>query len=402
MEGRKGPVIIIGGGASGISAAIAAKSRGAGVVVCERMDRLGRKILASGNGRCNLSNDKLESSRYNPAAKRLVDSVFSRFGSAEIRRFFEGLGLCLYSESGRVFPATNQSSTVLKVLEMELGRLSILVEYGFQASKVVETKSGFVVLSASGRKIAGGAVILACGGRSYPALGSDGSAYGIAKSLGHTVIEPAPSAVPLTVKDQLCHSLQGQKIIARVKSIIGGSTGDPTPGDLLFTKYGLSGTAILDISREISIAVNRDKARDVFVSVDMVPFMDEAELAGELAKRLRRGVPAEDLIAGILPNKFGTAMSDLLRVKEAKPIAKALKDRRFKVLGTRGWNEADFTAGGVDPAEIGAECLSSLVKRGLYFAGEILDVDGDRGGYNLAWAWASGHVAGRGAADCVA
>ncbi len=401
MEGRNGPVIVIGGGASGIVAAITVKSRGVPVVICERMNRLGRKILASGNGRCNLSNDKLDSSHYNPASKRLVDSVFNKFGKNDIIRFFESHGLKIYSEEGRVFPVTNQSSTVLKILEMELARLSIPVEYDFQASKVTEIKAGFVVLSASGRKVTGGAVILACGGRSYPALGSDGNAYGIAKGFGHTIIEPVPSAVPLVVKDELCHNLQGQKIYARIKSLLGGKVASESSGDLLFTKYGLSGTAILDISREISVAINRNKSRDAAVSVDMAPSMGEAELASELSKRLRGGVPAEDLIAGILPNKFGPAMKELLRVKDAKLIAKTLKDKRFKVLGTRGWNEADFTAGGVNSSEVDADHLASLIIRGLYFAGEILDVDGKRGGYNLAWAWASGHVAGRGAATCV-
>lgn len=401
MEGRKGPVIVIGGGASGILAAITVKSRGAPVVICERMNRFGRKILASGNGRCNLSNDKLDSSHYNSASKRLVDSVFNKFGKDDIVRLFESFGLKVHSEEGRIFPVTNQSSTVLKILEIELSRLSIPIEYDFQVSKVAETKTGFVVLSASGKKVTGGAVVLACGGRSYPTFGSDGSAYDIAKSLGHTIIEPVPSAVPLVVKDELCHSLQGQKICVRIKSLIGGKAASESSGDLLFTKYGLSGTAILDISREISVAINRNKSRDTAVSVDMTPFMSEAELASELSKRLRAGVPAEDLIAGILPNKFGSAMKELLRVKDAKLIAKALKDKRFKVLGTRGWNEADFTAGGVNTSEVDADHLASLVVRGLYFAGEILDVDGNRGGYNLAWAWASGHAAGIGAADCV-
>ena len=401
MEGHKGPVIVIGGGASGLLAAITVKSRGVPVVICERMNRLGRKILASGNGRCNLSNDKLDSSHYNPASKRLVDAVFNKFGKDDIIRLFESLGLKVYSEDGRIFPVTNQSSTVLKILEMELGRLSIPVEYDFQVSKVTATKTGFVVLSASGRKVTGGAVILACGGKSYPSFGSDGSAYDIAKSFGHTIIEPVPSAVALVVKDELCHNLQGQKIVARIKSLIGGKAVSESSGDLLFTKYGLSGTVILDSSREISVAINRNKSPGVIVSVDMVPFMSEAELVSDLSKRLGAGVPAEDLIAGILPNKFGPALKELLRVKDAKLIAKALKDKRFKVLGTRGWNEADFTAGGVNSGEVDADHLASLVVRGLYFSGEILDVDGKRGGYNLAWAWASGHVAGIGAATCV-
>jgi predicted Rossmann fold flavoprotein len=311
------------------------------------------------------------------------------------------MGLKVYSEEGRIFPATNQSATVLKILEMELSRLSVPVEFDFKVSKVTDSKNGFTVLSDSGRKVTGPAIILACGGRSYPALGSDGSAYGIAKHFGHTIIDPVPAAVPLIVKDELCHILQGQKISARIKSYIGAKTVNESSGDLLFTKYGLSGSAILDISEEISIAINRNKSDDAALSIDMVPFMCETELASELSKRIRGGTPSEDLIAGILPNKFGGALKETLKTKDPKMIAKNLKDRRFKVLGTRGWNEADFTAGGVAVKEVNAMNLESIIRKGLYFAGEILDVNGKRGGYNLAWAWASGYIAGRGAADCV-
>ncbi|MCX5678272.1 MAG: NAD(P)/FAD-dependent oxidoreductase [Candidatus Omnitrophica bacterium] len=401
MEGRSNPVIIIGGGASGILAAISVKRRGIPVVICERMNRLGRKILASGNGRCNLLNDTLDNSFYNPAARHLVDSVFSKFGKNDIKSFFENLGLKVYSEEGRIFPETNQSATVLKILDMELSRLSIPVEFDFKVSRITDSKNGFTVLSDSGKKVTGPAVILACGGRSYPALGSDGSAYNIAEHLGHTIIDPVPVAVPLIIKDELCHILQGQKIFARIKSLIDGKAVNESSGDLLFTKYGLSGSAILDISEEVSIAINRNRSGDAVLSIDMVPFMDEVELSNELLKRIQGGLLAEDLTTGILPNKFGAALKEILKTKEPKLITRNLKDRRFKVIGTRGWNEADFTAGGVDVKEVDAMSLGSVVKKGLYFAGEILDVNGKRGGYNLAWAWASGYIAGREAADCV-
>lgn len=401
LKGHNNRVIVIGGGASGILAAISVKRKGVPVVICERMNRLGRKILASGNGRCNLLNDRIDSSSYNLPARHLVDSVFSRFGKNDIKGLFESLGLKVYSEEGRIFPATNQSATVLKILDMELSRLSVPVEFDFKVSKVTDSKNGFIALSDSGKKVTGGAVILACGGRSYPALGSDGNAYGIAKHFGHTIIDPVPAAVPLVVKDGLCHILQGQKISARIMSHIGGKTVNESSGDLLFTKYGLSGSAILDISEEISIAINRNKSGDVAISVDMVPFMNEPELTSELSKRIRGGLPVEDLTAGILPNKFGSALKELLRAKDPESITKNLKDRRFKILGTRGWNEADFTAGGVDLKEVDEVSLGSIIKKGLYFAGEILDVNGKRGGYNLAWAWASGYIAGSGAANCV-
>ena len=382
-----------------MAAAISAARRGASVAICEKMPRLGRKVLASGNGRCNLTNDALDSSFYNPAAAALVTSIFSRFGNSCIKDLFEDLGLKTHSEDGRVFPVTHQSSSVLKVIELELKRLSVVIEHGFDVSGISHIGDGFIVTSKAGRKLTSLQAIIACGGRSYPAFGSDGSAYALARSLGHSIVEPVPDAVPLSVKDPMCHSLQGQKIRAGVRALIDGTAAQESSGDLLFTKYGLSGTAILDVSESVSIAMNRAGKKDVALSVDMVPFMDEKALSDEIGRRMGSGYRADDLIVGILPNKFAAALKGVLTMEDPASIAQSLKDTRFTVLGTRGWNEAEFTAGGVALTEIDEVGLESKLKKGLYFAGEILDVNGRRGGYNLAWAWASGFVAGEAAAN---
>jgi len=386
---------VIGGGASGIISAISAARSGKGVVICERMHQCGKKILASGNGRCNLLNERLDPSYYNPASRPLVRSVFNRFNKDGIKDFFRFLGLELYSEpDGRVFPATNQAASVMRILEIEMRRLSTPVELSFDTANISDSKGGFTVASKSGKKIFCGSLILAGGGRSYPALGADGSAYRLAAHFGHKIIEPIPAAVPLTAKDAMCHILQGQKIFANAIAMIDGKPASAASGDLLFTKYGLSGTAILDISDCMSVALNRHHEKDAAVAVDLVPFMDEEVLVAEIAKRIEKGWQAQDMLAGILPNKFGLALKDLLATKDAMKIARGLKNRRFDITGTRGWNEAEFTAGGIDTDEVKESTLESKLKKGLYFAGEILDVNGARGGYNLAWAWASGFVAG--------
>lgn len=386
--------VVIGGGAGGIVAAISAKRKGVPVVICEKMPRFGRKLLATGNGRCNLSNENLRELHYNHAARGLVRSVFSRFGKAEISRFFNELGLEVYSEAGRIFPVTNQSSSVLKVLEMELERLAIPVELNFDAANVACSKNGFVVTSKAGKSITCVKVIMSCGGKTYPAFGSDGSSYRLAAIFGHSVIEPVPIAVPLIIKDRLCHLLQGQKVSAKAKSIIGGKATSEADGELLFTKYGLSGAAIIDISEDISIAINRDKKKDVMVSVDLVPFLDEGALNKALTDRLSKGFSGDNLLVGILPNKLSAAFKDLFKEQNIANIVNALKDKRFHVSGTRSWNEAEFTGGGINVSEIKEGTLESKFRKGLYFSGEMLDVDGKRGGYNLAWAWASGFVAG--------
>lgn len=385
---------VVGGGASGIAAAIAAKRRGDDVVLLEKTRRLGRKILASGNGRCNLLNEHLNPSVYNKAARHLVKSVLGRFGKDDIAAFFAGLGVSLYADRGRVFPVTNQSASVLRSLELELARNRIPIELEFDVAHIAVSGDIFTALSRSGKKISAERLIIATGGRSYPSFGSDGSGYALARHFAHTVIAPVPSAVPLDARDPLCQPLQGQKIFARARAVIGGSNEAEAEGEILFTKYGLSGTAILDISRPISVAINRSRRKDVAVVIDLIPYLSGDALREELARRLAAGWPPDDILTGILPNKFGPALRQRADLKDPGRAAGQLKGMRFAVTGTRGWNEADFTAGGVAASEVREDTLESKLRRGLYFCGEILDVDGCRGGYNLAWAWSSGHVAG--------
>lgn len=391
---RKFDIVIIGGGAAGITAAISAKRRGRNVVICEKMPRLGKKILISGGGRCNISNESLNEEYYNPEARQLVKNIFARFDGERIKNFFNELGLRVYSEGRRLFPVTNQASSVLKVLEKELEHLKIPVEFGFEVNNITSLAKGFTVKSKSGANILCDSVVITGGGKTYPSLGCDGSCYNLARAFGHNIIEPVPSAVPLLLKDKFCHLLQGQKIQCIARSVIDGGIKKETGGELLFTKYGLSGTAILDISGDISIAINRLKKRGAQVSIDMAPFIDENSLREEVENRISRHFTMENLMVGILPNKFSLVFKDLFKGASVEKIVNVLKDKRFDIIGTKGWNEAEFTAGGVDVENIKERTLESKLKKGVYFAGEILDVNGERGGYNLAWAWASGFVAG--------
>ena len=196
---EKYSTIIIGGGAAGICAAISKARSGQSVLICEKLPQPGKKILASGNGRCNLLNDDLNENYYNPAARTLVKSIFSRFGKKEIIDFFTGLGLEIYSQDGRIFPRTNQSASVLKVLDMELKRLNVPVEYNFSCSKVLFGQNAIKVSSEDGRQMECQKLIVTGGGRTYPALGSDGSTQELARKMGHTIILTVSSAVPLVV-----------------------------------------------------------------------------------------------------------------------------------------------------------------------------------------------------------
>nr|MBU1328839.1 aminoacetone oxidase family FAD-binding enzyme [Candidatus Omnitrophota bacterium] len=301
---QKFDIAVIGGGAAGIIAAISARRNGKDVVICEKMLRLGKKILISGSGRCNISNLDLSETHYNPESRELVKSVFSRFDREKIEDFFNGLGLKLCCEGNRVFPVTLQAASVLKVLEDELKNLKVAIELDFEVSGITGSAKRFTVKSKTGKSVLCDTVIITGGGKTYPSLGSDGSCYSLAKAVGHKIIEPVPSAVPLLAKDRFCHLLQGQKIQCIAKSVIDGKIQKEIEGELLFTKYGLSGTAILDISEDISIAINRLGKKFVQVSIDMVPFIDKPSLKKEVETRMSRHLAIENLMIGILPNKF--------------------------------------------------------------------------------------------------
>ncbi|MDD5218494.1 MAG: aminoacetone oxidase family FAD-binding enzyme [Candidatus Omnitrophica bacterium] len=396
MVTQKQDVIVIGGGAAGIFAAVSAKRKGFDVTLLERMPRLGKKILATGSGRCNLLNDKVDPTFYNAEARGLVQSVFNRFGRNDILSFFGDLGLSHYSDEGRIFPVTNQASSVLGVLEIEIRNLRIPVECNCEVTEIAPSGSGWALVSKNGKRYQAKRVILTGGGQSYPALGSNGNAYALAEKLGHKLIEPVPSHVPLLAKDPWCHLLQGQKIPAKATAWVSGNAARTVAGELLFTQYGLSGTAILDVSEALSIALHRDKVTDLAVTADVVPFLTHEELRRELAKRLAKKWAPEDLVTGILPSKFVPVLAETLKKQNPDLLVNLLKEKKFKISGTRGWNEAEFTAGGVSTGEIREGTLESKLQTGFYLAGEILNVQGQRGGYNLAWAWSSGYVAGLG------
>src|SRR5512143_731578 len=299
---------VIGGGAAGLAAAISAARRGTRTVVCDRMPRLGKKILITGGGRCNLSNESLTPASYTSGSRTLVRAVLDRFGGEAILKFFRELGLELTAEGGRLFPATDLAASVLRVLELEVLRLGVAVELGFETTDIRTEGDLFIATSGDGRRVAARSVVLAAGGRAYPALGSNGSGYRLAQHFGHSVVTPVPSAVPLVARDRLCHLLQGQRVRARAAAEVDGRRGPAIDGEVLFTQYGLSGTAILDVSESVSVAINRSGRTGAAVILELVPYLAKNALAAKLEKRLASGWETADVAAGILPEKFGSAI----------------------------------------------------------------------------------------------
>lgn len=418
-------LIIIGGGAAGQMAAISAKKHHPemSVAILDRTFALGRKILVCGAGRCNITNINLNKSfadHYYGASAEFIESIFNQFSYPNIVEFFNDLGIELYVERktdiGKLFPVTDQAKTVTALLEDELNRLNIKVFLNtdvFEVNKNSNFQLKANQLSIDGKiestlEFSSEYLILSAGGKTYPALGSNGSGYKLAQNFGHNIIEPVPSALPIVSKNQLSHELQGTKMEIEVTSIIDGKNIKTRTDDVMFTQYGLSGPAILNISREISIHINRLHKVDCQIKLNFFPEKNKEQVLGILNNRWQKrpNQTVEKSFYGIFPNKIALTLIKAIGVNPQKTVSELndfetnliiekLTNYIVDVQATRSWNEAEFTAGGIDTHEIKLSSLESSKLDKLYFCGEILDVDGDVGGFNLSWAWASGYVAGK-------
>jgi predicted Rossmann fold flavoprotein len=411
-EGEKsGPVdvAVVGGGAAGMVAAVAAARLGASVVVLERGERVGRKLLATGNGRCNLTNVRPDPARWHCGRPGFVEAVVGRFGVPETLAFFSDLGIpAVVEEDGRAFPRSRQASAVLDVLRRELDEAGVRVVCQAEAVALQPLGDGLDVIVAGGESVRSASVVLAAGGRAAPSLGGTPAGYALATSLGHRLVEPFPSLVQVRLASPLLKSLQGTRFDGTVEALSDGETVARARGEVLFTDYGASGNAVLDVSRAVGEHVRR--GRTVALRLAVVDDMDADALAADLATRLSRpDRTVASAMIGLIHKKLAPAVVRSARVEPSTPcgrlsgedrgrLAAALSDWRLDVIDTAGWAGAQVTAGGIDAADVDESTLESRIVPGLHFAGEVLDVDGDCGGFNLQWAWSSGRVAGLAAA----
>lgn len=393
-------IAVIGGGASGLAAAIAAGRFGASVTVYERGKRVGKKILATGNGRCNLTNVGASEDDYHGGDTGFMAPAIERFWVGETLEFFSGLGvLARFEEDGKVYPYSGTASSVLDVLRRETERLGAETVCGFDVKTVRATKRGFEIEAYDGRRGSAGRVIIACGGKAAPDLGSNGSGYELLKSFGHRITPLSPSLVQIKTEPETVRKLKGIKLNARVT--IGANSAE---GELLFTDYGLSGPPVFTLSSRIDGA---DK-----VYIDMMPeysFGDVLELLISRAKKLGY-VPLEDFFTGMINKRVVQALlksagiaplsrkAETLTEQELRRAAGAIKRLCLELRGTMSWNNAQVTKGGAVTEDFDPETMESRLVKGLYACGEVLDIDGDCGGYNLQWAWSSGYIAGVSAA----
>lgn len=398
-------IIVVGGGAAGMMAAIVAKRNGLEVTLLERNDRVGKKLLATGNGRCNYTNLNINIENYHGMDNSFASDALEELNMDKTIEFFEDLGITpAEEENGKVYPMSFQSSSMLDVLRYELSYLGVeLITECFISE--IRKKKKFVVRAKDGRIFEADRVILATGGMATPVSGSDGNGYSIAKSLGHSVTDIFPGLVQLKLEGSVFKQINGVKFVGIAGIYHKNFLISEDKGDILFTDYGISGPPILQISRKAIEYMN--KGLEVELRVSIIHTKTLEELEAYLLKRFKK-MPmktiAEGLIGLINKKLIIPILKELnidkdvsimdISTDDIEKLTQLLNSWSFKIIGNKGWGQAQVTAGGVNTKEVNKKTMESKILEGLYIVGELLDIDGDCGGFNLQWAWSSGYVAG--------
>lgn len=393
-------VLIIGAGASGLLCALECARARKRVLILEKDALAGRKILASGNGRCNLTNAHVSPAFYH-APQELIEKTLNRFSFADCKKYFEDLGVLLVQEdNGRFFPATGKATAVLEPLKLAA------LENGAElktAQEVIKIKRGktFTVHTKQGGNFQARKLVLACGSCAFPQLTGTQSGYALAKSLGHSIVAPAPALCALTIKEKAIARLQGLRAQAELTARAGQEVLAQSQGEVLFTNYGLSGPAAINISSAIT---RRLPQGNVNLTLNLFPARTDFAAFMQARKEKFGHRKAKDFFAGLLHENIANLLIDFAGIKKNIPVKewtpntwnnvlKTLTGWAFTVCAARPWTEAMAATGGVNCREINYNTFESLKCAGLFITGELLDVDGRSGGFNLHFAWSSGFTA---------
>lgn len=412
-------IIIIGAGASGLMAAIAAARKGSRVLIIEHKEKAGKKILATGNGKCNYTNLVQTQECYRCDDSAFAMKVLSHFDYQKTIQFFEELGIFPRERNGYLYPNSEQAASIVQVLVMECERLKVLFRFNEKVTGLEIHPHGYKVITEDASKqqykYLTTKVILAAGGCASPKLGSDGSGFILAKKLGHSIIKPLPALVQLKASNKYCKTLSGVRttgIVTAYNEDINNRTVKlaEEEGELVFTDYGISGIPILQISRFVAKAL--DKGDKVNLTIDFFPQFDKKTIINKLMNRLEQNKQKnlEEMLVGFLNHKL-----NYILLKEAKlepersckdlklpaleRLATQLKEFNMTIIGTNSFDQAQVCTGGIPTSELCDVTMESRLRKGLYLTGELVDVDGTCGGYNLQWAWSSGFLAGSSAAE---
>ena len=402
-------IAVLGGGAAGLMAAFAsaeAGHNGLRVLVLEGNARVGKKLLATGNGRCNLSNRHVAPAHYHGDTGRAA-ALLKRFPPEKVAGQFASMGLlCRELEEGRLYPYSLQASSVLEILRLHLERQRVKVKCESLVTGVHREKEGFLLQTGTGAYRAR-KVIFATGGLAYPQLGANASGYQLLEKLGHSIVPLRPALVQIRTEPKRAKPLKGMRSHAEATLLADGTPLQKTSGEVQFTEHGLSGICIFELSRLAGQCLEQ-KNKKVEVALDLMPEYTESQIASLLHQTIERlpTLPGSDLLGGMLNRNVGR---ELLRVVlpqlpktaaqfskgQLGTVSRAVKNFRFPVVGLLSWDSAQVTAGGVPLSEVDCRTMESRKCRGVYLTGELLNVDGDCGGYNLHWAWSTGMAAGR-------
>lgn len=393
-------IAVIGGGASGIAAAIYSKRicKENSVTVLERSDRVLKKLLATGNGRCNLSNEKISPEKYFSHTPDKVKSILDSFTLEEEKAFFESIGILLCAENGRIYPYSRRANAVSDSLRAECEHLGVKIRTGAFIEKIIRKGNGFIISGEFYDK-----VIISCGGFSAPSFGTDGNSFTLLKSLGHTITPTCYALSPLKVRENV-KQLKGIRVHCDVSLMENGKKLKTESGELQLTDYGLSGIAIMQLSRLCK--------KGSVIQADLLPEFNQNELVRFLENRVKAlsHLKAEDFLTGFIHKTLALFILSRcsinpkvsaveLNKKDILALSKEIKELSFTVESVLGKEQSQATSGGASLNEFNIDTLESKKVSNLFCTGETLDCVGDCGGYNLHWAWATAYVAAKGCCE---
>ena len=392
-------VAIVGGGASGMAAALAAaENPSTQVILLERQARLGRKLLATGNGRCNLSNEKALPGVYHGENSAFADAAIRAFPPTDTLAWFRGLGLYTVTEySGKIYPYSDQANSVVDVLRFALEKPNIQVITGFEVTKIRKLQDGFSVGNGE-ESILCNRLIIACGGLAGTKLGGSMAGYKLLGKLGHSSTRLRPALVQLKTDWAGISALKGVRANCRAEILHDGELFAESSGEIQFTEYGVSGPVIFEISRDVC-----SQKGSWICRLDLLAHVTVEELTAALLAK-KKDLNAEELLTGVLHNRLGRVVTRAAGIRggvvgdisrqQVEEVCHLVKAFEIPLTEPMGMDSAQVTAGGVRTADFDENTMESKLVPGLYACGEVLDVDGDCGGYNLQWAWSSGRMAG--------
>ena len=399
-------IAIIGGGASGMAAALAAaENENTQVILLERQARVGRKLQATGNGRCNLSNTHADTMGYHGQNPEFVSSAISAFPPKATLDWFASLGLfTVIEDSGKVYPYSDQANSVVDVLRLSLVKENITLKTGYEVTKIQKMESGFQITNGE-EPITCDKLIIACGGLAGSKLGGTMAGYKLLAKLGHRSTKLRPSLVQIKSSWPELPSLKGVRTNCHVQILHNGEVFAQSTGELQLTEHGISGPVVFEISRDVCAERGKWTAK-----LDFLPDISEETLRNEIQRRRVTNLPMEELLTGILHNRLGRVLAKSAGIKgkqyvsqisnaELQEVVNAVKNLEIDLTEPLGMDSAQVTAGGVHTDGFDSATMESKLVSGLYACGEVLDIDGDCGGYNLQWAWSSGRCAGLHAAN---